>query len=121
MQRLAVLVLWCLLALIPLRGWAHGQMLVNPAATQAAAVSLPHCHDAAAEADGIATPAQDDAIEGGSHGACSLCAVCHAAGLPIDFPLGISAGVATHVLQAHPSPGLCKAWPRGVFRPPRPV
>lgn len=126
MQRLAVLLLWCLLALVPLRGWAHGQMLANPAAMDAvAAVSPPPCHEAPHAGSGVADPsgpanAVDAAgVAPGAHGTCTLCAMCHAAGLPAHLPVLLPSTLATHVLQSPPAPGPCSAWPSGVFRPPR--
>jgi hypothetical protein len=108
--------LWLVIALLPLRGWAMATMAMPPvAATQAAetaeAEALPPCHSAmGGMADAKATPA---------HAGCSLCEVCHASlGLPTVTVLHLPA--LPHVAPAvTPITGVPDGPPGELFRPPR--
>lgn len=102
--------LWLVIALLPLRGWAMAQMAVPAAATHHATDATPHCHDDGAHQD-KAAPA---------HAGCSLCEVCHAS-------LGLPAVVVLHHLPSlpHAAPavtpitGVRDGPPSELFRPPR--
>ena len=71
-------IVWLMLALLPLRGWAAASMTVPAAAVEAsvqiaqaadqAAAALPACHDVAG----------DESTPAGGH-ACNLCDLCHGA------------------------------------------
>ena len=124
-MRLRFIVLWILLALLPLRGWAFSGMQVDMAAGAVAKASqvvvsgTPHhasapCHEAAA------SDAADDSDVGGTgHAGCSLCDVCHSVALfNAASPFG-AAQVA--VTRAHPlsRTDTGRALVGGLDRPPR--
>lgn len=97
-------ILWLLLALLPLRGWAHLSMHLPAADTS---VMAP-CHGAVADADPSA-PAQP----------CTLCDICHGAMLP--WPDGAASHQdrrAQPLPDAAPRPAPA-AEPDTLFRPPR--
>lgn len=113
--------LWLVIALLPLRGWAQAQMAA-PAAARAMATALtsadatqhhadeamPACHG---HVDSTAAPTQGSI--------CSLCDVCHASlGLtaPVELRLPDLPGA---VPTATPVPGLADGPPSELFRPPR--
>lgn len=106
--------LWLVIALLPLRGWAMAQMAVAPVGltqtTEATADTLPPCHGA---------PTDNAAIP--THAGCVLCEVCHAS-------LGLPAVVALHLpALPHAAPavtpitGVRDGPPSELFRPPRPT
>lgn len=122
-------IIWLMLALLPLRGWAHGFMLVQAAQgsttalpTVAAAAhheasnpdSLPPCHQPM-------VGAQSDAGESSataSH-ACALCDLCHGVLAP-----PVAGGTLAHALPGDvPAVHLAIHAARGVttliYRPPR--
>jgi cytochrome c5 len=99
-----LLVLWLLLALLPLRGWAHLSMHLPATDTP---VMAP-CHGAAAAADpsGASLP-------------CTLCDICHGAMLP--WAEGAAPGKdrrAQPLPAATPRDALAVE-PDALFRPPR--
>lgn len=121
--------LWLVIALLPLRGWALAEMAAMTALpgavmmavspqdmTPHAAEALPPCHAALADrsmptdADPQATPA---------HAGCSLCEICHASlGLPAPPSLSLPRlPQATPALV--PVTGAADAPPDALFRPPR--
>lgn len=66
-MRRATWILWLMLALLPLRGWAFASMdlpSADPVAVQAVAAAVSSCHDAGA----------DDSASGN----CQACDWCHA-------------------------------------------
>ena len=107
--------LWLVIALLPLRGWAMAQMVVMPATAapavaSAGAPATPPCHSAMADAQVQAAPA---------HAGCSLCEVCHAS-------LGLPEVMALHLPDLpHAAPvvapitGVRDGPPGELFRPPR--
>jgi hypothetical protein len=101
--------LWLVIALLPLRGWAMAQMAVPAVAPHHATEAAPHCHD-----DGTqkATP---------THAGCSLCEVCHASlGLPAVVVLHLH--TLPHAVPAiTPITGVRDGPPSELFRPPRPT
>ncbi|WP_310459994.1 hypothetical protein [Sphaerotilus sp.] len=101
--------LWLVIALLPLRGWAMAQMAVAPvtAAHHAVKDMQQPCH---AEASSKATP---------SHAGCSLCEVCHASlGLPTLTELHLP--TLPHAAPAvTPITGVRDGPPGELFRPPR--
>ena len=123
LRRRALLLLWLLLALLPLRGWA-GLAMHLPAADSRAGAA--HCHgmDSAADAAGADSEADRTANEkstsgsGSSTATCTLCELCHGAMLlPVialaepDRPARAwSAAVPDSAQGPAPSP---------LFRPPR--
>ena len=72
----ALLVIWFLLALLPLRGWAHAGVHL-PAAQELPA----SCHTLHEAADGV-TASEDGAQPSERQHACALCDLCHGAALP---------------------------------------
>jgi hypothetical protein len=100
--------LWLVIALLPLRGWAMAQMAaVTATAAHHTAPVQPPCHGGDASK---ATPA---------HTGCSLCEVCHAS-------LGLSAVIKLHLPtlphaapEATPITGVRDGPPSELFRPPR--
>ncbi len=94
-------ILWILLALLPLRGWATSEMQMSMAANELAASAVaasslqveaqtPHhaampCHGEAVQAahDGSDPSAHDSELDStleyshGGHAACALCDLCH--------------------------------------------
>jgi len=99
--------LWLVIALLPLRGWAMAQMAVPATAPHHATEAAPHCHD-----DGTQKAAP-------THAGCSLCEVCHAS-------LGLPAVVVLHLhTLPHAAPtitpitGVRDGPPSELFRPPR--
>lgn len=104
--------LWLVIALLPLRGWAVAQMAVAvtpiAVAQTAEADTLPPCHSGMTDAK--ATPA---------HTGCFLCDVCHASlGLPAVIALHLPA--LPHAAPAvTPITGVRDGPPGELFRPPR--
>jgi hypothetical protein len=96
--------LWLLLALLPLRGWAHLSMHL-PAAD--ASVIAP-CHGEAAAAD-PATPDQP----------CTLCDICHGAMLPWADSAASGRDRRAQPLPAAAPQAAPAAEPDALFRPPR--
>jgi hypothetical protein len=99
--------LWLVIALLPLRGWAMAQMAVPAVAQHHATEAAAHCHD-----DGTQKAAP-------THAGCSLCEVCHAS-------LGLPAVVVLHLhTLPHAAPtitpitGVRDGPPSELFRPPR--
>ncbi|MDZ7855190.1 hypothetical protein [Sphaerotilus sp.] len=109
--------LWLVIALLPLRGWAMAAMAVSVPAvamhdTQTTATAedtaLPPCHSTAAT--------DKPAVQ---HAGCSLCEVCHASlGLPMVN--GLHLPDLPHAAPAiTPITGVCDGPPGELFRPPR--
>ena len=81
-MRFRVVLVWMLLALLPLRGWATLAMQLSPPGshgTSAAHAAQTPCHEmvatmASAEAAGDERAAGS---VGGSHAGCSMCDLCH--------------------------------------------
>jgi hypothetical protein len=105
--------LWLVIALLPLRGWAMAQMApmaVAPVSMAQAAVvdALPPCHTGVPDTE--ATP---------THAGCSLCEVCHASlGLPAVSELHLPA-LPHAAPTATPITGVRDGPPGELFRPPR--
>jgi len=131
--------LWLVIALLPLRGWAQAQMaaqgspaaewrLAEPAAARMQADPTPaHCHEAAAaetaasaQADTGAAAAAVSKGDHSSHPGCSLCGVCHASvGLAAPgFELHLPA-LPEAAPTAAPLSGLADGPSTELFRPPR--
>lgn len=126
--RRSTLVLWLMLALLPLRGWAHATMVaagLHEAAVVSADQALASdaqdarpCHAAASPEDADAAPSVDDTRLTAS---CHLCDLCHA-------PLAMTPEVR---LPAFAQPGEAPAAtggtrvphpaPERLERPPRPA
>jgi len=113
-MRRATVILWLMLALLPLRGWAVASMGL-PAAGGSVALAAPAampCHQAVDEAEASGSAAA-------SH--CQACDWCHAA-LGLAAPV-VMAGSAAPAVQ--PAPALVRDTGRpavgGLDRPPRPL
>jgi hypothetical protein len=101
--------LWLVIALLPLRGWAMAQMAVPAVTPHHAAEAAPHCHD---QGTHKAAPA---------HAGCALCEVCHASlGLPAVVVLHLPA-LPHAAPAATPITGVRDGPPSELFRPPRPA
>ena len=104
LRRSSLVLLWLLLALLPLRGWAHSSMHLPAADTSAAAP----CHGAEAVTD-PSTAVQP----------CTLCDICHSAMLPwADGALSHPDRRAQPLPGAAP-PAAAATEPGTLFRPPR--
>jgi len=105
LRRSSLLVLWLLLALLPLRGWAHLSMHLPAADT---AVMAP-CHGAeAAAADPSATSQP-----------CTLCDICHGAMLPWSDSAAPGKDRRAQALPDAVPQAAPPAEPDALFRPPR--
>ncbi|EHR70085.1 hypothetical protein BurJ1DRAFT_1212 [Burkholderiales bacterium JOSHI_001] len=111
-RRPVVLLLWLLLALLPLRGWAQGTMGLAATATHAQA--LP-CHGEMAEHP----PGHADS-DGASKSACSHCDLCHAAAAPNDLQAPPSAALPDTAPAAMSTQAPAATAADSLFRPPRP-
>lgn len=101
--------LWLVIALLPLRGWAMAEMTVMPVAPVHHAMGdQPPCHGDHQAAKAAA-----------GHAGCSLCEVCHASlGLPAVIDLHLPA--LPHAVPAvTPITGVRDGPPSELFRPPR--
>jgi hypothetical protein len=105
-RRSSLVLLWLLLALLPLRGWANLTMHLP---SQDASITVP-CHDV----DGQSTAEPADAAA-----SCTLCDVCHGAVLLLEgsAPQGKDRG-AQALMAALPA-AVPAAEPTALFRPPR--
>jgi hypothetical protein len=111
-MRFRPLILWILLALLPLRGWATSDMQVSMALgtltgavmTATAAASTRQAapakqHHAAAPCHGEASPPEVDAspeANTGSHASCTLCDLCHSVAMASAEPQLNALPMATH-------------------------
>ncbi len=83
-MRLTTVIVWLMLALLPLRGWAHAAMgTAGWPGVATASVSMAHtgsapCHEMGVGADNadLAAPSPADKPSGTSH--CTWCDLCHA-------------------------------------------
>jgi hypothetical protein len=121
-MRRVVWIVWLMLALLPLRGWAHGAMLVQmtqaPASqSQQAATDLPPCHQAMAATESADAADASDTLP--SHTVCALCDLCHgvlAAGGGVAAVVHALPGDAPAArLSVHAARGAAHS----IFRPPR--
>jgi hypothetical protein len=111
--RLVALLLWCAIALLPLRGlaaaWMSGSMATTPVATASAEAALP-CH--------AATPA-DDGSAADAAPLCTACDLCHAgvtvAPVPAVLADAPAAAAPDEALPSHHG----RVAPDALFRPPR--
>lgn len=109
-RRGPVLLLWLLLALLPLRGWANGWMhLATTTQTVAEAVAMP-CHGEPAPSDGA------DAST--APAGCILCDLCHGLAVPMSIEVLAGADARTPWLTVD-TPSLAPGQPNPFFRPPR--
>ena len=133
-MRSRLVVLWILLALLPLRGWAYGNMQVgmaadavamaaqsaeSPSAAHAAAHAAMPCHEAAAATDAVPDAAPDADSANSGHTACALCDLCHSVALfSAASPLGET---LLAVSRVRPVTGIDtgRALVGGLERPPR--
>lgn len=109
-RRGPVLLLWLLLALLPLRGWANGWMhLATANESVAEAVAMP-CHGEPASDAGVdASPAP---------AGCTLCDLCHGMAMPASIEPLAGADARTPWLSAD-GPSRVPGQPSLFFRPPR--
>lgn len=137
LRRLAAVLLWAAVALLPLRGLAAAAMpALMPAPGGAAATAVAStpaadampCHgdashhasrdDAPGEAHHAVVP---DAAEWGDCPSCSLCVLCHgglAQAPQVQLALTSPQGEPP---AAHPWTARAPRAPDGLFRPPRPL
>ena len=103
-RRSSLLLLWLLLALLPLRGWAHLSMHL-PAA-DAGIVAPCHGEQSEPEASGT-TPS------------CTLCGICHGAMLPWADAAAPQPDPRSQELPAAAPRAAPAGEPDALFRPPR--
>jgi hypothetical protein len=125
-MRSRLIVLWLLLALLPLRGWAYGSMQVDMA-TLALATTSPSagpathahastpCHDAAASTHASASA---DPLAGG-HAGCALCDLCHGVALFNALPPPCAVPLAVTRVRPGCSADTGRYLLGGLERPPR--
>ncbi len=128
-MRSRLIVLWILLALLPLRGWAYSGMQVEMAAGElamatpsgetgeaaAAHHAAPPCHQESASTDASADA--ESTVSG--HAACLLCDLCHSVALfNAAPPVG---AVPVEVARVHCVTGTDtgRSLVGGLDRPPR--
>ena len=111
-RRPVVLLLWLLLALLPLRGWAQGTMAM--AAPEAPAQALP-CHGDMAAHSASHSDSQDTTSP-----TCSHCDLCHAAAVPNAPALQAADALPDLAPAARPARAPAAAQADSLFRPPRP-
>jgi cytochrome c553 len=104
LRRSSLVLLWLLLALLPLRGWAHLSMHLPAADTSAAAP----CHGAEAAADPSSTTPP-----------CTLCDICHGAMLPWADDSASRPDRRAQCLPGAAPAATAAAEPDTLFRPPR--
>jgi hypothetical protein len=105
LRRTSLVLLWLMLALLPLRGWANLAMhLPAPAAPGVAP-----CHGDAAQAK-----ADDTAVK-----TCTLCELCHGSLLPLDGVAPLAEDRCAQTLPLALFRAAPQAEPDGLFRPPR--
>jgi hypothetical protein len=122
--RFAALLLWIVIALLPIRAMASAVMPVMMAGLPAAEAGAPPqdvpvvmpCHAAMAD---VASDANDDAPAADMTHTCSLCDLCHS-----SVTVAPRTSVVLPVLhEPHPEAGAPSAIepraPDGLFRPPR--
>jgi len=105
LRRSSLIVLWLLLALLPLRGWAHLSMHL-PAPADSSVVTP--CHGAEAAADPSDTAQH-----------CTLCDICHGAMLLLSGDAAQGKDRRAQPLPAAAPQAAPTAEPDAVFRPPR--
>lgn len=126
--------LWLVIALLPLRGWAWAAMLPaevasGMAAASATAEALPPCHlvllavngaaEVAAHAGHHPDSAADDSSPAPYHLGCTLCSVCHAASAPASMLILPLPAPLPHATPAGPAV-LPPGWSTDVpERPPK--
>jgi hypothetical protein len=111
---------WLVIALLPLRGWALAQM-AEPVAEVTVAAALLLDTENEAEADlheDMAMPCHDSG-PAATHGTCSLCSVCHAGLAPAPSLVLALPDRLTQVPGPAPVVGLPDGPPSELFRPPR--
>jgi len=104
LRRTSLVLMWLMLALLPLRGWAN--LAMHPPAPTAPAVAPCHGEDTPAAAD--------PAVK-----ACTLCDVCHGAVLALAGAAPLGVDPRSQALPASLSAVAPEAAPDGLFRPPR--
>lgn len=113
-----LLLLWLLVALLPLRGWAAGAMLAEMP-MGGAVLTL----SAEADGDDIACPHHAGHAEhahSDAYPACALCDLCHAGSAPAQLATFDAAlPASTHVLSARIATGRAQLSPPPLERPPR--
>lgn len=125
-MRIRIAVVWLLLALLPLRGWATLSMqLPSPAGPSNSSTQHEQapCHEMAtmaqhaqAQFDAAQSPPEDNIA---SHAGCSMCDLCHAAaacGVPRAPTLALN-GVER--VRSAPDADTGRALVGGLERPPR--
>ena len=123
---LRLLLLWLLVALLPLRGWAAcamlaempmgGAVLTLSAEADGDDIACPH-HARLAEQ---AAPDHAEHAQSDAHPACALCDLCHAGSAPAQLATFDAAlPASTHVLSARIATGRAQLSPPPLERPPR--
>jgi hypothetical protein len=117
-----LLLLWLLVALVPLRGWAAGTMQgAHPATDLRPAIVA---EASTPSADDLACPhhaghVHHDSQHDNSHPACALCDLCHAGSAPPLPQIEAEHAASTHVLTARVPAGQPQLSGSALERPPR--
>ena len=109
-------ILWLMLALLPLRGWAFAAMAIpavgQPPDASAAASALPPCHEQ------LGSRGDHEQAEGSGHN-CTLCEICHGAAVPAAL-LAVAAPLrVTAIAPDWRTPVPADAERQALFKPPR--
>ncbi len=129
-MRRGVWLIWLCLALLPLRGMAHGLMLGAGASHGAAVVQTQADASAPCPMHGASMGSEAAAALPGGHGSpatapslasscCHLCAVCHGAAMPALAVASIDAEPYRGAPNGRVGLGAGRVAPDGLFRPPR--
>lgn len=128
-MRCRLVVLWILLALLPLRGWAFSSMQVEMAISDLtaatlefepaiAAPALPPCHEVAAKAGpDSATPNSD--VAGSGHAGCALCDLCYSVAIVDAAPALDAVQFAVAHVGSFTRTDTGRSLVGGLDRPPR--
>lgn len=104
LRRTSLVLLWLMLALLPLRGWANLAMHL----TAPAAPAVAPCHADAAQSTA------DTTVK-----ACTLCELCHGSLLPLASVAVLAEDRCAQALPLALTRAAPQAEPDSLFRPPR--
>lgn len=102
------LVLWLLLAILPLRGWA-GALMHLPASDPVRVVAGMPCHGEAVDSSG----------EQAADAPCALCDLCHGSVAVVTAPVLAIGDLPAQGVPATTAPAAPQVDPGALYRPPR--
>ncbi len=121
-RRLAIVLLWAAMALLPMRGLAAALMPMAMAGKDVATATMQH---ADADADAAAMPCHggsepaDPSAMPGDCPTCSLCALCHGGVAHVPQVSIALPALSSERPVAAPGPASAPRAPDTLFRPPR--